>query len=97
MSDGYFTPEEAAEIVQALHVRGKLNIRTRMHHATPGQIYQGDNERKAGRTAEISIDLTDVSLDSLISIRDEVRALGYDSEMENSTTLNIMGKWKAQA
>ena len=95
MNNGMFTVDEAFKIAKGLHKVGKFNVSLRMRHPDPKQRYQGDEDRKAGRTVEIDVDLEyGKSLDELVKIRDEIRQLGYDAEAhDGGSSMTIMGMW----
>jgi hypothetical protein len=93
--NGYFTPTEAFLIAETLHNEGKFDAYIWLRHAQPfGPKYVGDDERRAGKTATVSVQLEndDRGIDEIVAIRDKIRKLGYDSEWD-STQLTILGKW----
>lgn len=96
-ANGYFTPAQATKIARKLHEEGKLDVWVNMRRAQPGTRYQGDDERRAGRTATVDVRLAHgLAIDELVDARDKVRGLGYDGEVEGGD-LTILGPWVTEA
>lgn len=97
MSDGYLTPAAAFKAAKALHVDRDFDVSVRLLHPAPsggGVRYRGDEERRAGRTAEVSVELRGNephSLDELVTARARILELGYRAELEHGSRFVILG------
>lgn len=94
---GHMTPAAAAKCARTLHERGELDVTLRMTRARPGPLhYQGDDERRAGKTATVDVITRggDLGLEELTAIRDKIRELGYDAELDNGSDFAIVGEWR---
>jgi len=93
MSDGYFTPDEAATAAITLHAAG-LNVYVSLRHPSrSGVLYQGDSERAQGRSATVGVEAAhDLPIDEMVKLRTRIRRLGYDAEVE-AGNMAILGDW----
>ncbi len=91
---GLMTPSEAFLGAALLHNNG-FNVYISLVHLKKGEgvRYVGDDERRAGRTASLTVYLDhELPIDKIVSLRDRIRELGYDSELDGLNNLDILGK-----
>lgn len=89
------TPADAFIAAAKLHNVGRMHVSVNMAHASNrrGVEYIGDDDRRAGRTATVSVNIEHgLDLGELTALRHEIRELGYDAAFDGAS-LEIIGRW----
>lgn len=94
-NDGYLTPLAAFKAAKNLHAERRWTVRVRLAHARRhGTAYVGDEQRRAGRTAEVTLDLVEhsPSIEELVEARNRALELGYHVELESGgSSFTVLG------
>lgn len=94
--NGYLTPIQAFKAARDLHADPRLEVTLNLRHARGMARYRGDDDRQAGRTATIVVEVdTDagetLGLDELVKWRARILELGYRAEYEHGSRFAVLG------